>query len=142
VGVATKLRLTILERDRYTCHYCGTPGEPDSLHVEHKTPVASGGTDDPSNLVASCPSCNFKKGIMPYAEFVGAAERSSINFTEAGKLLGFDPRYVRGYAECLDIPVRRSGVSLVMSRGDFRRLREHIESNPSCAYAATATATQ
>ena len=52
------LRAQVLARDRYTCQECGAPAE----HVDHITPVASGGTDHPGNLRALCAHCNLAKG--------------------------------------------------------------------------------
>lgn len=66
-------RLAILERDDYTCRYCGA--QPDQLydwhpfikrwialiHVDHVIPRSQGGTDDPSNLVTACRRCNLAK---------------------------------------------------------------------------------
>jgi hypothetical protein len=51
-------RLQILERDSYTCQYCGD----EANHVDHIVPISRGGTNDPENLVASCSSCNHRKG--------------------------------------------------------------------------------
>lgn len=56
-----KLRWQILERDAYTCQYCGQFAPNVVLEVDHKTAVADGGTNDPSNLVTSCRSCNQGK---------------------------------------------------------------------------------
>lgn len=52
------LSAAVLRRDRHTCRYCGAPAST----VDHVTPKARGGTDDPANLVASCRSCNSAKG--------------------------------------------------------------------------------
>jgi len=59
----------IYERDNFTCRYCGVNGSKDfnswwnaALTIDHITPVIHGGTDDPSNLVVSCHSCNLYKG--------------------------------------------------------------------------------
>jgi 5-methylcytosine-specific restriction endonuclease McrA len=52
-----RLKKTILERDNYACRYCGAP----ATVVDHVVGVLFGGTDDPSNLVASCEPCNNKK---------------------------------------------------------------------------------
>ena len=45
-----------------TCHW-GFPGCTErSTEADHLTPKALGGSDDPSNLVGSCASCNHKRG--------------------------------------------------------------------------------
>jgi hypothetical protein len=49
-----KQRAAILERDGHRCHWCG--GHADS--VDHLKPKALGGSDDPTNLIASCGACN------------------------------------------------------------------------------------
>lgn len=53
----------ILERDQYTCQnvQCGHVGI--DLHVDHKVPIARGGTDEDSNLQALCIGCNQAKGL-------------------------------------------------------------------------------
>lgn len=49
-----RIKAAVLERDNYTCQYCGEPAtEPD-----HVIPRSVGGTDAMSNLVASCVTCN------------------------------------------------------------------------------------
>jgi 5-methylcytosine-specific restriction endonuclease McrA len=53
-----KLRALVLARDGYICHWCTGP----ATHVDHLTPVARGGTDHPSNLVAACADCNLRRG--------------------------------------------------------------------------------
>ena len=58
------LRFAILQRDGFRCHYCGAPAPAVQLEVDHYIPVASGGTDDPSNLVAACQQCNAGKSAM------------------------------------------------------------------------------
>ena len=56
-----RVRLPIFERDQGLCRYCGGVLDPDDFVAEHMVPAARGGTDDPSNLVASCRSCNLRK---------------------------------------------------------------------------------
>lgn len=41
------------------CGYCGQRSE--SMHVDHRFPIAKGGTDHWWNLVQTCASCNLRK---------------------------------------------------------------------------------
>ena len=44
----------IKARDGYTCQACGLVTLPHLLQVDHKTPLAEGGTDDDSNCQSLC----------------------------------------------------------------------------------------
>lgn len=52
-----RTRLTILNRDQWLCGYCGKPANT----VDHRVPKSRGGSDDESNLIAACRSCNSAK---------------------------------------------------------------------------------
>lgn len=41
------------------------------VHADHRIPLARGGSNDPSNIVASCPTCNHSKGAKLPTEFAG-----------------------------------------------------------------------
>lgn len=62
-----QIRLRVLQRDGYTCHYCR--GE--ATEVDHVIPRALGGGEDDDNLVAACVACNRSKGkrIAPKKRF-------------------------------------------------------------------------
>jgi 5-methylcytosine-specific restriction endonuclease McrA len=53
-------RKAVLARDAWTCQYCGSnkPG----LTVDHVIPRSRGGVSIWENIVASCASCNRRKG--------------------------------------------------------------------------------
>lgn len=53
-----RIRLAVLDRDNWTCTYCGRPAD----QCDHVVPRAAGGSDDLANLVACCGVCNRKKG--------------------------------------------------------------------------------
>lgn len=55
-------RKNILLRDGYRCQYCGTLKSPDRLTIDHVVPVSRRGTDDWTNVVAACKTCNHRKG--------------------------------------------------------------------------------
>lgn len=50
----------VLTRDGYRCAYCGARSS--RLTIDHIVPVSRGGTNKFENCVASCRSCNNKKG--------------------------------------------------------------------------------
>lgn len=54
-----KLRLSILERDKYTCQSCGVITV--VLEVDHIVPISDSNDNDPSNLQALCRPCHEKK---------------------------------------------------------------------------------
>jgi len=60
--IKRQLRARILRRDQYRCLLCGK-GRDDQveLTVDHITPVAAGGTNDPDNLQTLCKPCNSEK---------------------------------------------------------------------------------
>lgn len=63
-----------------TCHWCSTPLEWKSLHVDHLDWQRT--NNDPDNLVTSCPSCNVRR-TQPRSEQT-APEPSPL----ASKLMG------------------------------------------------------
>lgn len=65
MSVSTRTRFEIFKRDGFTCVYCGATPTAGPLHVDHVTPQAEGGGDDPSNLVTSCERCNLGKAAVP-----------------------------------------------------------------------------
>lgn len=56
------LRFEIFKRDGFTCQYCGRQPPEIVLQIDHITPVAEGGDNDPMNLVTACRDCNLGKG--------------------------------------------------------------------------------
>jgi len=57
----------ILERDNYTCRYCGKIGG--KLEVDHIVPISKGGTNELNNLTAACLRCNRQKRDKMPEEF-------------------------------------------------------------------------
>jgi len=63
-AISKKLRLLILERDGYRCCICGKTAKETKLEVDHKVPVAKGGTDSLNNLWTLCIDCNRGKSDL------------------------------------------------------------------------------
>jgi 5-methylcytosine-specific restriction endonuclease McrA len=53
VTIALSVRFDILERDSYTCRFCGKRAPETELEVDHIMPRSKGGSDDASNLVTA-----------------------------------------------------------------------------------------
>lgn len=68
-----RVRFQILERDRFRCHWCGTPARETKLVIDHIVPLAAGGEDHPRNMVAACQPCNGGKGDLILMEVVAWA---------------------------------------------------------------------
>lgn len=59
-------RREIFIRDRFTCQYCGSVER--DLTVDHIIPRSRGGNHEWTNVVASCKSCNHRKGSKSLQE--------------------------------------------------------------------------
>lgn len=49
-----------------------------AYHIDHKTPVSRGGTNDIDNLHITCPRCNMRKGAMTHEEFLVSKKRKAV----------------------------------------------------------------
>ncbi|NGZ76270.1 HNH endonuclease [Saccharibacillus sp. VR-M41] len=72
-------RRYILERDRYTCHFCGEYGDT----IDHLLPRAKGGHTTPLNCVCACMLCNQNKADRDLDEFMEDAEPFEPSFGES-----------------------------------------------------------
>lgn len=84
MAVSKRMRFEILNRDGFQCRYCGKRAQESELHVDHVVPVALGGDDTPSNLVAACVDCNAGKGSShPKDSTVEAVSDDAVRWAEA-----------------------------------------------------------
>lgn len=59
-------RIRVLQRDAYTCQYCGQ----EATQVDHVISRKDGGSHDIDNLVACCAPCNTRKGALNEGVFL------------------------------------------------------------------------
>lgn len=59
-----KLRFEVLNRDNFTCRYCGRKAPEVILHIDHITPKSEGGTNALENLATACEECNLGKSNL------------------------------------------------------------------------------
>ena len=57
----TAIRFKILDRDNFTCQYCGRSAPEVKLEVDHINPVKNGGDNSSENMVTACKECNIGK---------------------------------------------------------------------------------
>lgn len=57
-----RLRFLLLERDNFTCQYCGRKSPFVELQIDHIKPKSKGGLNKKENYITSCRDCNLGKG--------------------------------------------------------------------------------
>jgi hypothetical protein len=60
-SLSPSVRFEVLRLAGFTCRYCGRKAPQVELQVDHVIPVAKGGENALSNLVAACADCNLGK---------------------------------------------------------------------------------
>ncbi len=64
-------RLALYARDGFCCVYCRASAKRGAvLTIDHVLPCELGGTNDHSNLVTACLSCNSAKRALPLRAFL------------------------------------------------------------------------
>lgn len=63
--ISQALRKQVLERDSFTCQYCGA-NHLEKLEIDHVHPVRLGGDNGIENLATACQKCNSFKAGRPY----------------------------------------------------------------------------
>lgn len=61
---------SLLESQKGKCWWCGKDLN-GAYHVDHRIPLAKGGSNGPDNLCIACPKCNLSKGAKMPWEFNG-----------------------------------------------------------------------
>lgn len=82
MAISKRLRFEILRRDNFACRYCHR--DKVIITVDHVIPRTLGGTDHPSNLVASCDDCNAgKTSALPGGRTVNDVHRDLMHWAIA-----------------------------------------------------------
>ena len=82
-------RLAIYLRDRMTCVYCLRDlhdADPRDITLDHVVCRADGGSNDATNLVTACRTCNCSRQDKPLAVFAGPETRRMIRRNTARQL--------------------------------------------------------
>lgn len=87
--IRTDKRLAIYLRDNFRCLYCCRnlhDADPTDITLDHIKCQSDGGSNDESNLVTACRSCNCARQDKPLARFAGVETRKDISRNTARKL--------------------------------------------------------
>lgn len=83
------LRLAIYLRDSFRCLYCCADlhaADPRDITLDHLTPKVDGGSNDSSNLVTACRSCNCSRQDKSLIGFAGPETIKDIRRHTARKI--------------------------------------------------------
>lgn len=84
MAVSKRTRFEVLRRDNHICRYCGASTPDVHLTIDHVLPVALGGDDSPSNLVAACDTCNSgKSSTSPTEQLVADVDADTLRWAAA-----------------------------------------------------------
>ena len=61
INIPKAVKTYVLERDLFQCQNCGKKNAEARLNIDHIIPLATGGSNDISNLQVLCSQCNQKK---------------------------------------------------------------------------------
>jgi 5-methylcytosine-specific restriction enzyme A len=64
--IPSSIRVSVLNRDKYKCVFCGRNSKHIELEVDHIIPFSKGGSNDISNLQTLCFDCNRGKGTRQF----------------------------------------------------------------------------
>lgn len=80
IQVRPSLRFAIYARDKFDCVWCRSVFPPlmdgAGLVLDHLLPRSQGGSDDPTNLVTACVSCNAARQDRSVAEYARECTRT------------------------------------------------------------------
>lgn len=84
MAVSKRTRFEVLRRDNFTCRYCGASAPDVKLTVDHVLPVALGGPNAATNLVAACAPCNAgKSSTGPNENIVAEVDEKALKWAMA-----------------------------------------------------------
>ena len=85
--IRDKKRFAIYERDDYRCVYCDASpncGSPTTLTLDHLLPRELGGSNEASNLVTACLTCNSARQKKGMRTWFAALRAQGINTDKIG----------------------------------------------------------
>lgn len=117
------LRWKVLERDDFTCRYCGQSAPSAKLEVDHVLPISEGGQTTEANLVTACFSCNRGKNALKVQALAKGRLVKGPSLTWGRT----NPRAESKTAHVLDTIKKRPGLSVLAIAADTNLSRGTVE---------------
>ena len=79
--IRVEKRLAIYVRDGFACVYCGADlrnAAPANVTLDHLLPRSADGSNDATNLVTACRSCNSSRQDRPWIDYATGGARDRI----------------------------------------------------------------
>ncbi len=76
-----EVRKELYRRQQGRCVYCGSRQRMDLMDIDHRTPLARGGSNDRRNLQLLCRTCNLRKRTKTDREFRQAYRSAGVSQT-------------------------------------------------------------
>ena len=77
-----ELKREIFKVQNGKCMYCGRKPGMDLMDIDHKNPVAKGGSDQKRNLQLICRTCNTRKGATTDRQFRNKFKAAGVPTTQ------------------------------------------------------------
>lgn len=131
-AISKELKRKILERDNYTCRYCGKKFPESALDIDHIRPVCLGGDNRESNLAAACFTCNrHKKAAKRFPEYEDKDSQKDFdeNYRRTVREYGYYTNYIKKVFMANNISCSRPMISKfvninIKTDDDFSKFRK------------------
>lgn len=76
------IRFLIMERDKFSCQYCGRKPPEVQLEVDHIKPQVENGEDISTNLITACFDCNRGKSGKSFKDLIKTPKKIHLPVNE------------------------------------------------------------
>lgn len=82
------MQRALVQRDGWTCAYCGKSLTQETATIEHVLPLSRGGLDAIKNMVLACRSCNQAAGSLNIRKKIELAIKKRNEFMKSEEMYG------------------------------------------------------
>ena len=126
--ISKSLRFDVLNRDNFTCQYCGSKAPDVVLEIDHIIPYSVSKNNDIKNLITSCRTCNNGKSDKFVYSLIKNESKEVKKEIEERKKIKFITENL-SILDCGDMLDSKGKISHIRSKinGDFKYIISQIE---------------